>query len=65
MKKLFTLAAAVLASMAMNADVIFSYTLTAPGTDGTTYDAEGGTAKCLKAMASTGSNEITIGDQTF
>ena len=65
MKKFFTLAAAVLASMAMSAEVIYSYTLTAPGADGTTYEAVGGTAKCLKAMASTGSNEITIGDQTF
>lgn len=65
MKKLFTFAAALLAAMAMNADVIFSYTLTTAGVDGTTYDAVGGTAKCLKAMASSGSNEITIGDQTF
>lgn len=65
MKKIFTLAAAVLASLAMSAEVIYSYTLTAPGADGTTYEAVGGTAKCLKAMASTGSNEITIGDQTF
>ena len=65
MKKLFTLAVAVLASLAMSATTIFSYTLTAAGTDGTTYDAEGGTAKCVKAMASGGSNEITIGDQTF
>ncbi len=65
MKKIFTLAAAVLASLAMSATTIFSYTLTAAGTDGTIYDAEGGTAKCVKAMASGGSNEITIGDQTF
>ena len=65
MKKIFTLAAAVLASMAMSATTIFSYTLTGPGADGTTYDAEGGTAKCVKTMASGGSNEITIGDQTF
>ena len=65
MKKLFTLAVAVLASMAMSATTIFSYTLTAPGTDGTTYDAEGGSAKCVKAMASGGTNEITIGEQTF
>ena len=65
MKKLFTLAVAVLASLAMSATTIFSYTLTAAGTDGTIYDAEGGTAKCVKAMASGGSNEITIGDQTF
>lgn len=65
MKKLFTLAVAVLASLAMSATTIFSYTLTAAGTDGTIYDAEGGTAKCVKAMASGNSNEITIGDQTF
>ena len=65
MKKIFTLAAAVLASMAMSADVIFSYTLTAAGEEGATYDAVGGTAKCLKPMGSGGSNEITIGTQTF
>lgn len=65
MRKIFTLAAAVLATMAMSATTIFSYTLTGPGADGTTYDAEGGTAKCVKTMASGGSNEITIGDQTF
>ena len=65
MKKIFTLAAAVLTAMTMSATTIFSYTLTESGTDGTTYDAEGGSAKCVKAMASGGSNEITIGDQTF
>ena len=65
MKKIFTFCAAVLASVAMSATTIFSYTLTAAGTDGAIYDAEGGTAKCVKAMASGGSNEITIGDQTF
>ncbi|MBO7456291.1 MAG: hypothetical protein J6T71_00525, partial [Paludibacteraceae bacterium] len=65
MKKFFTIAAALMASMSMMADVIFSYTLTAPGTDNAVYDAVGGTAKCLKAMASSGSNEITIDGQTF
>ena len=65
MKKIFTIAAALMASMSMMADVIFSYTLTAPGTDNAVYDAVGGTAKCLKAMASSGSNEITIDGQTF
>ena len=65
MRKFFTLATALMATFTMSAATIFSYTLTAPGTDGTTYDAEGGTAKCIKTMASGGSNEITIGDQTF
>ena len=65
MKKFFTFATALMASMAMSATTIFSYTLTEAGTDGTTYDADGGTAKCVKTMASGGSNEITIGDQTF
>ena len=49
----------------MWADEIFAYTLTGAGADGTTYTATGGSAKCLKAMASGGSNEITIGTQTF
>ena len=65
MKKIFTIAAALMASMAMMADVIFSYTLTGPGAEGTTYDAVGGTAKCVKPMGSGGSNEITIDAQTF
>ena len=65
MKKIFTFAVAVLTAMTMSATTIFSYTLTEPGTDGTTYEAEGGSAKCVKTMASGGSNEITIGDQTF
>ena len=65
MRKFFTFATALMASMAMSATTIFSYTLTEAGTDGTTYDADGGTAKCVKTMASGGSNEITIGDQTF
>ena len=65
MKKIFTFAAAILTAMTMSATTIFSYTLTEPGTDGTTYDAEGGSAKCVKTMASGGSNEITIGEQTF
>lgn len=63
MKKIFTLAAAVIASMAMSAEVIFSYTVVNPAAG--TYEAVGGTAKCTTAMASTGSNEITIGTQTF
>lgn len=63
MKKIFTLAAAILASMAMSAEVIFSYTVVNPAAG--TYEAVGGTAKCTTAMASSGSNEITIGTQTF
>ena len=63
MRKFFTLAAAILASMAMSAEVIFSYTVVNPAAG--TYEAVGGTAKCTTAMASTGSNEITIGTQTF
>lgn len=65
MKKFFTLTAVLMASIAIHADVIFSYTLTAAGSDGATFDAVGGTATCVKAMASGGSNEITIEDQTF
>lgn len=63
MRKFFTFAAALLASMAMSAEVIFSYTVVNPAAG--TYEAVGGTAKCTTAMASTGSNEITIGTQTF
>jgi hypothetical protein len=63
MKKIFTLAAAVMASLAMSAEVIFSYTVVNPAAG--TYEAVGGTAKCTTAMASSGSNEITIGTQTF
>lgn len=66
MKKLFTLAAAVLASMAMSAEVIFSFTVTSATTAKGSYDVEGGTAVCSgAAMQTGGSNEITIGDQTF
>ena len=65
MKKIFTFVAAMLTAISMSATTIFSYTLTEAGTDGTIYDAEGGSAKCVKAMGSGGSNEITIGDQTF
>ena len=63
MKKLFTFAAAILASVAMSAETIFSYTVVNPATG--TYEAVGGSAKCTTAMASGGNNEITIGDQTF
>ena len=67
MKKLKLFAVALLATFSMGtmAETIFSYTLTSAGTDGSVYDAVGGTAKCIKAMASGGSNEITIGTQTF
>lgn len=66
MKKIFTLAAAVLASMAMSAEVIFSFTVTSATTAKGSYDVEGGTAVCSgAAMQTGGSNEITIGDQTF
>ena len=66
MKKIFTLAAAVLASMAMSAEVIFSFTVTSETTAKGSYDVEGGTAVCSgAAMQTGGSNEITIGDQTF
>jgi hypothetical protein len=66
MRKLFTLAAAVLASLAMSAETIFSFTVTSETTAKGTYTAEGGTAVCSGAAMSTGgSNEITIGTQTF
>lgn len=66
MKKLFTLAVAVLASMAMSAEAIFSFTVTSATTAKGSYDVEGGTAVCSgAAMQTGGSNEITIGAQTF
>lgn len=66
MKKIFTLAAAVLASMAMSAEVIFSFTVTSATTAKGSYNAEGGTAVCSGAAMQTGnSNELTVGDQTF
>lgn len=42
---------------------IFSYTVVNPAKG--SYTATGGTAECTTAMASGGSNEITIGNQTF
>ncbi len=66
MKKIFTLAAAVLASFSLSAETIFSFTVTSETTAKGTYTAEGGTAVCSGAAMSTGgSNEITIGTQTF
>ncbi len=66
MKKLFTLAAALLASFSLSAETIFSFTVTSETTAKGTYTAEGGTAVCSGAAMSTGgSNEITIGTQTF
>ena len=46
-------------------EVIFSYTLTKAETGLGTYNANGGTAECKRAMAVDGSNEVKIGSQTF
>ena len=47
------------------AGTIFSFTLTSSTTGQGTYTANGGSATCVKAMATGGSNELTIGSQTF
>ena len=67
MKKLFTLAAAVIASMAMNADVIFGpFTLTADNNVKDQVTAvDGGSVTVTTAFATGGSNEVTVNEQTF
>lgn len=65
MKKILTLCAALMTTMFLCAETIFSFTVTSSTTGAGTYDAEGGTAKCTKAMATGGSNEVVVGDQTF
>ena len=47
------------------AETIFSFTVTSSTIKKGSYTAQGGTAECTKDMASSGSNEITIGSQTF
>lgn len=46
-------------------EVIFSFTADTTTIKAGTYTCLGGTAQCTKDMASGGSNELTIGDQTF
>ena len=67
MKKLFTLAAAVLASLTMMAQTeIFSFTVTSATTTIGNYSATGGSASLAGGAHATGSsNEITVGEQTY
>ena len=63
--KLFTLALTTLFTMGVSAETIFSFTVTAESVNTGTYEANGGTAQCTRAMSTGGSNEITVGSQTF
>lgn len=67
MKKIFTLAAAILASMAMSASTIFGpFTLTAENNVKDQANAvEGGTATVTTVFPTGSSNELTIDDWTF
>ena len=67
MKKIFTFAAALLASAAMMAEPIFGpFTLTSTNNvKDQVYEVTGGNAVVTTAFATGGSNEITIEDQTF
>jgi len=65
MRKIFTFLAALLATFSLSAETIFSFTVTSATTAVGEYTAEGGAAKCTNAMATGGSNEVTIGSQTF
>ncbi len=67
MKKIFTLAAAVLASLTMMAQTeIFSFTATSSTTAIGTYPATNGSAVLSGgAHATGGNNEITVDDQTY
>ena len=47
------------------AGTIYSFTVTNATTAVGTYNVTGGTAECTRAMATGGSNEVTIGSQTF
>ena len=47
------------------ADLIFQFTVSSSTTAAGSYEAANGSAECLKGMATGGSNEITIGNQTF
>ncbi|MCQ2310417.1 MAG: hypothetical protein MJZ64_01530 [Paludibacteraceae bacterium] len=65
--KLFALAIMTMMTMSTMAAVneFFSFTVTSATTGADTYEAVGGSAECKKGMAAGGSNEVTIGDQTF
>lgn len=63
--RLFTLFLFAILSSTMMAGTIYSFTVTRATTTVGTYDAVGGTAECTRAMAVDGSNEVTIGSQTF
>ena len=65
MKKIFSFLTLLLltCSMAWADTEIFSYTVVNPAKG--SYTATGGTAECTKEMASGGSNEITISEQTY
>ena len=67
MRKIFTLAAAILASVAMNADVLFGpFTLTTETNVQNQVNAvTGGSAVVTTVFPTGGSNEITIGGQVF
>ncbi len=66
MKKIFTLAAAVLASLTMSAQIFGPFTLTSTNNvKDQVNEVTGGTAVVTTAFATGGSNEITIADQTF
>ena len=67
MKKIFTFAAAILASAAMMAEPIFGpFTLTSTNNvKDQVNEVTGGNAVVTTAFATGGSNEITIEDQTF
>ena len=63
-KSLFIIAGCLMAGSVMG-ETIFSFTITSTTTDVGTYTAVGGSAACTRAMAVGGSNEVTIGSQTF
>ncbi len=66
MKKIFTFAAAVLASLTMSAQIFGPFTLTSTNNvKDQVNEVTGGTAVVTTAFATGGSNEITIADQTF
>lgn len=69
MKKIKLFALAIMAMMTMSTmaavSEIFSFTVTSATAGVGTYEAVGGSAECKKGMATGGSNEVTIGDQTF
>ena len=64
MKKFFTFAAALLASLSMMAGELFSFTVTSETTATGSY-ADGAAVLSGSAMATGGTNEVTVGEQTF